>query len=206
MNGTFSPQVLKESESLISFISGARSAVEYLTDLTSTRVALGSDAADFELESLDGKEIASRDLRGSIVVLDFWATWCVPCWTALKETQALSSLGRQRKVAGRNFRGQHFGASGPDRKEKLDRVRSFWKSQDFTMPTIVGYRNPKYFSAYGSPGLPSVMIVSPSGKILRNHEGLSPEMLATLKRELRERSSRKSNRLRMWENGGRAKY
>ena len=84
---------------------------------------------------------------------------------------------------------------GPDSKEKLDRVRRFWKSQNFTMPTLIDTQS-RMFKAYGSPGLPSVVLISPSGTILRYHEGLFPEMLETLKRETREQigSQKKSQK------------
>jgi peroxiredoxin len=187
VNGTFSPQVLNESETSIDFTPGSRSAVENLTDLTSTRLAAGSVAPDFELETLDGKKIALRDLRGSIVVLDFWATWCVPCWTALKETQALSAWAAAEKLPMAIFAVNTL-ERGPDSKGKLDRVRRFWKSQHFTMPTLFDVQS-KMFKTYGSPGLPSVVLISPSGTILRYHEGLLPEMLETLKRETRQQLS-----------------
>ena len=77
---------------------------------------------------------------------------------------------------------------GPESKEKLDRVRRFWKSQNFTMPTLIDAQS-KVFKTYGSPGLPSVVLISPSGTILRYHEGLFPEMLETLKRETRQHLS-----------------
>jgi peroxiredoxin len=194
VNGTFSPQVLNGSETPINFSPGSRSAVENLTDLTSTRLVLGSVAPDFELETLDGKKIALHDLRGSIVVLDFWATWCVPCWTALKETQALSGWAAAEKLPVAIFAVNTL-EQGSDSKEKSDRVRRFWKSQKFTMPTLVDVQS-KMFKAYGSPGLPSVVLISPSGTILRYHEGLFPEMLETLKREMREHfdSQKKSPR------------
>src|SRR5580700_2349617 len=147
VNGTFSPQVLNGSETPINFSPGSRSAVENLTDLTSTRLVLGSVAPDFELETLDGKKIALHDLRGSIVVLDFWATWCVPCWTALKETQALSGWAAAEKLPVAIFAVNTL-EQGPDSKEKSDRVRRFWKSQKFTMPTLVDVQS-KMFKAYG---------------------------------------------------------
>jgi cytochrome c biogenesis protein CcmG/thiol:disulfide interchange protein DsbE len=187
VSGTFSPQILSGPESAIDFTPGSRGAVENLADLTSTRLAVGSTAPDFELESLDGKKIALHDLRGSVVVLDFWATWCVPCWTALKETQALANW-----AAGDHLPVTIFAVNtleqGPDSKERLDRVRRFWKSQGFSIPTLVDVQS-KMFKAYGSPGLPSVVLISPSGTILRYHEGLLPEMLETLKRETREQIS-----------------
>jgi peroxiredoxin len=187
VNGTFSPEVRSGSEMLIDFKPGVRSAVANLTDLTSTRLVVGSVAPDFELETLEGKKIALHDLRGSIVVLDFWATWCVPCWTALKETQALSGWAAANQLPVAIFAVNTL-EQGPDSKEKLDRVRRFWKSQNFTMPTLVDVQS-KMFKAYGSPGLPSVVLISRSGAILRYHEGLFPEMLETLKREAREQLS-----------------
>ena len=42
-------------------------------------VSIGSPALDFKLPDLNGKQFKSSQLKGSIVVLDLWATWCEPC-------------------------------------------------------------------------------------------------------------------------------
>src|SRR2546428_9832056 len=42
-------------------------------------LSLGDPAPDFKLPDLNGKEFKSSQLKGSIVVLDLWATWCEPC-------------------------------------------------------------------------------------------------------------------------------
>ena len=182
VNGTFLPRA--SAEPPITFNAGSRTVVNNLTELASKRLALGSPAPDFALETLDGKKIALRELRGSVVLLDFWSTWCVPCWKALKETQSIADWAATEnlpvKVLAVNTLEQ-----GSDASEKLKRVQAFWRSQGFAMPTLFD-SNSEMFKAYASPGLPSMVLISQTGTILRYHEGLFPEMGETLKRELRD--------------------
>ena len=152
VNGTFSPRA--STEPPISFTAGTRSVVSNLTELTSKRLAPGSPAPDFALETLDGKKIALQNLRGSVVLVDFWATWCVPCWKALKETQSIADWAAAEKLPIKVFAVNTL-EKGSDAGEKLKRVQAFWRSQGFVMPTLFD-SNSEMFKTFQSPGLPSV--------------------------------------------------
>ena len=49
---------------------------------------IGEPAPDFQLTLVDGSKVSLADLRGKVVVLNFWATWCVPCRTELPTLDA----------------------------------------------------------------------------------------------------------------------
>jgi thiol-disulfide isomerase/thioredoxin len=59
---------------------------------------VGERAPDFTLRDLAGKPVRLSELRGSVVVVDFWASWCAPC---KKELPALEVLQRRYREAGK---------------------------------------------------------------------------------------------------------
>jgi peroxiredoxin len=65
---------------------------------TETTAAVGAEAPDFVLNSVDGKSIRLSDYRGQVVFLNFWATWCPPCRSEMPSIERLS-----RKMDGYDF-------------------------------------------------------------------------------------------------------
>ncbi len=185
--GTFSPRVVPASASRIEFAPGLRVAVPRLADLGSTRLVSGSPAPGFALRTLDGDLKSPEDAHGSVLVLDFWATWCIPCWATLKETQALAdwaAAGHRPVVVWTIDSLEDL----LDLDARIGRLREFLRSQKLTLPVLVDVENAA-FGAYGSPGLPSLVVVAPDGTILRHHQGRFPDMQETLRREITEASA-----------------
>lgn len=61
-------------------------------------VSTGQEAPDFTLRDLRGKQISLDEYKGKIVVLDFWATWCLPCRQSLPELAELEKKYRDKGV------------------------------------------------------------------------------------------------------------
>ena len=129
----------------------------------------GKTAPDFAV-TLDGKPGQLSDLRGKVVVVNFWATWCPPC---VEETPALNRL--QRRIASRG--GVVLGVSVD---EDTAAYEKFLRDQQVAFPT---YRDPskKIPLGYGTSIYPETYIVDRKGRIARKVIGPqqwdSPDMI-----------------------------
>ena len=130
----------------------------------------GSRAEDFAMD-LNGKPAHLSDLRGKVVVLNFWASWCQPC---IEETPALIAL--QKRIASRN--GIVLGVSID---EDPSAYAKFVRDQGINFPT---YNDPsrKIATDYGTSMWPETYVIDRKGKIARKIIGPqdwnSPEMAA----------------------------
>jgi cytochrome c biogenesis protein CcmG, thiol:disulfide interchange protein DsbE len=130
----------------------------------------GKTAQDFPLE-VWGKPGHLTDLKGKVVILNFWATWCPPC---IEETPALNRL--QKYVESRN--GLVLGVSIDEDPAAYEK---FLKDYGIVFPT---FREPTRRLAldYGTPVFPDTYVIDRHGKILRKFFGPqqwdSPDMLA----------------------------
>lgn len=132
----------------------------------------GRTAPDFALE-LNGKPAHLSDLKGKVVLLDFWASWCPPC---VQETPSLNALQQEIKARG----GTVLGISQDD---DPDAYQKFLAEQHVVFPT---YRDTtkKTAATYGTSLFPEAYLISRDGKIARKIVGPqdwnSPELMAAI--------------------------
>lgn len=130
----------------------------------------GHEAKNFQF-TVDGKRETLADLRGKVVVLNFWASWCQPC---VEETPSLIQL--QKRIA--PMGGTILGVSIDDDPSAYS---DFVKNYHLDFPT---YRDPTKSSAnsYGTSMVPETYVIDRSGRIDRKIIGPqdwnSPEMAA----------------------------
>ena len=117
-------------------------------------------APDFNLPLIDGGQLRLSSYRGKVVLLDFWATWCVPC---REETPHFVDL--QRKYSGEGL--QIIGVSMDD---TTDPVRAFYQKFHINYPVVMGTAD--VGSAYGGVlGLPIAFLIDREGRIYAKHIG-----------------------------------
>ncbi|MBF0310809.1 MAG: TlpA family protein disulfide reductase [Magnetococcales bacterium] len=121
-----------------------------------------------------------NELKGKVVIVNFWATWCPPC---LEEIPALISF--QKEYAERGVV-----VVGVDHMERPDRekLQSFAKEQEINYPLVYGTSeevNGLGYAMGGIYGLPTSKVLDREGKVVRSHTGrLNRQMLENLVRPL----------------------
>jgi len=110
--------------------------------------------ADFTLTDLDGKPWNLKDLKGKVVLLNFWATWCPPC---RKEMPDLEMLYRR-------FGAQGFIILGID-DEEAETVKPFIAQQGITYPVLLDPGR-KVNTLFRIEGIPKTFVYDRDGKIV----------------------------------------
>lgn len=129
--------------------------------LETSNVIAGKEALDFELEDLVGKKVHLKDFRGSLVLLNFWATWCLPC---VSEMAALERLYKTYEK-----QGLQIVAVNVDAKNNAARVRDFVKTKSLSF-TVLLDPNMSLAERYGLTGFPETFFIDAQGKIRLVHD------------------------------------
>jgi cytochrome c biogenesis protein CcmG/thiol:disulfide interchange protein DsbE len=127
---------------------------------------VGHDAPDFRLDVVANAKpgpLGVADLRGNVVVLDFWATWCGPCRA---ETPILDALSRRWQGRGVTVVG--VDTDTPDQGDP----RAFAAAEGLGY-AIVRDETGGVSRRYGVEALPTLVVISPAGKVVAVRTGLT---------------------------------
>lgn len=135
------------------------------TALAPAPASVGRPAPSFSLQDLDGRNVSLSSLRGKVVVLDFWATWCRPCVSALKVFEQMASSSRNGSV---EFLAVNVGESD-------SKVRQFMSSRGWDFKVLLDQQRTTS-SAFGVGGIPHVLVIDRSGTVAASHVGFRSEV------------------------------
>ncbi len=120
----------------------------------------GSVAVDFQLTDLDGQEVSLSAYRGSVVLINFWATWCPPCRAEIPDIEAAYQARRD----------EGFVALGVSVEQAPDHVASFVGAMGMSYPVLLDETG-AVSRTYRAQGLPVSVFLDREGVIQVRHVG-----------------------------------
>jgi thiol-disulfide isomerase/thioredoxin len=173
-------------KALILFLVGSLAALLHAETLQQRMSRLGLAVAqkpvapiEFELPDLAGKKVKLSSLKGKVVFLNFWATWCGPCRSEMPSMQRMYE----------ELKGEGLEILAVDLQEEKGQVQSFAKELALNFPILLDSTG-AVGAQYSARAIPTTYLFDRKGFIFARAVGArqwdTPEMLETLRRVLRE--------------------
>lgn len=128
-----------------------------------TESLVGNDAVSFSLADLNGKQFSMDKLRGKIVVIDFWASWCGPCRETMPHVEKLHKEFKDKGVV----------VIGINDEEIADAKR-YVQKYGYTFPTLIDAEG-SVSKQYGIQAIPQTFVIDRDGKIAAHFMGTGQE-------------------------------
>jgi peroxiredoxin len=122
----------------------------------------GSTAPGFTVRGVDGRSHSLSHYRGNVVVLNFWATWCIPCRAEMPDLEHEARLHRSDPVV----------ILGMDWKEAAATVRDFTQGLGVTYPMLLD-ADGRVYETYRVGALPTTFIIDARGRLLKSRIGIA---------------------------------
>ena len=123
------------------------------------QIAVGKDAPDFTLQSMDGKEVKLSDYKGKKVYLKFWASWCGPCKKSMPELMELAAK------TDRDFEILTVVAPGIQGERSVDDFPKWFQEQGYKDIPVLYDTKATTFQVYQIRSIPTEYLIDSQGKI-----------------------------------------
>jgi len=171
---------MKSNTSIILLLFLFSSITSAQNDLESTTILkVGNNLPAFTTQSLSGKTFSYDELKGKVVLINFWATWCPPC----KAELPLLQKNIYDKIKDKNF-----AVLCISRGEKDDVVKKFIEQNKYTFPVYVDPQA-KTYNLFASKYIPRNFVIGKDGKVKLATVGFNKEefegMIRLIEKELK---------------------
>ena len=144
-----------------------------LVPLPAFAVNAGEVAPGFSLKDVNGNEVTLNSLKGTVVFLTFWATWCPSCKEELPDLNTL-----QQKYADKGFTVLSICIESSD-----SIVANYLKKHPVIFPVLVD-KEGAVAEAFRFSGLPASFVIGKDGLIRHKHSGYDKESFTLIEREI----------------------
>ena len=141
-----------------------------------TLVKAGMEAPDFSVELFDGGTLTLSELKGKVVWLNFWATWCPPCRAELKRVQT--------DIVD-HFAGQEFLFLPISRQDTREQVAAFREQNGYTF-TMGLDPDRAIYDRFASNYIPRNFLIDQQGRVVMTSVGYEPEEFEAMIRKAEE--------------------
>ena len=126
---------------------------------TVKQIAVGAEAPDFTLQSMDGKEVKLSDFKGKKVYLKFWASWCGPCRKSMPELMELAAK------KDRDFEILSVIAPGLQGEKTVEQFPQWFQDQGYKDIPVLYDTKATTFQTYQIRSIPTEYLIDSQGKI-----------------------------------------
>jgi thiol-disulfide isomerase/thioredoxin/outer membrane lipoprotein-sorting protein len=152
-------------------LASANAPAQPVDDNSAAAQALvGKAAPDFTLPGLDDKTVKLSSLKGSVVVVDLWATWCGPCVASLPH---LDQLYKEQSPNGLKVLAVNL-------QEDKDTVKTFVQDKKWVLPVLLD-SNGDVAKQYGADAIPETVIIGKDGVVKKVFVGAGDDTEAQIK-------------------------